>query len=64
MIITGRGIYLFHMLVVAPLLMYVGYTGVNTPQMIFNILMLLAVLVFLYHGNRVMQMMAVEESSI
>ena len=55
--ITPRNIYIFHMLVVAPLLMYVGYNGPNTDPNIFTALMALATLVFLYHSYRLSQLM-------
>jgi hypothetical protein len=45
-------INLFHILVVAPLLLYVGYNKGATPEFIFTLLIIMAVLVLLYHGYR------------
>jgi hypothetical protein len=42
---------LLHILVVAPLLFYVGYNRAETPEIVFNVLVVLALLVLLYHGN-------------
>lgn len=39
----------FHFLVVGPLLIYVGVKGKSTPQLVFWILVVLAVVVILYH---------------
>lgn len=54
--ITPRNIYLFHMFVVAPLLMYIGYNGSNVQPIIFNALIGLSIIVFLYHSNRLIQL--------
>lgn len=49
-------IYLFHTLFVAPLLFYIGYMnnfGSSKPnKMIYNLLILLAIVVFSYHSYR------------
>ena len=42
-------INLLHVLVVAPLLIYVGYTGKKCDEMLFNLLLVLGVVVLLYH---------------
>ena len=48
----GSQINLFHVLVVAPLLFYVGYNKCDTHELVFNLLMVIAILVLLYHGYR------------
>ncbi len=49
-------INLFHILFVAPLLFYVGYMhnyGVTKPpEAVYNLLIILAIVVFLYHLHR------------
>jgi hypothetical protein len=42
-------INLSHVLFVAPLLIYVGYIGKKCNDMLFNLLLVLGVVVFLYH---------------
>lgn len=42
-------INLLHVLVVAPLLIYVGYIGKKCDDMLFNILLVTGVVSFLYH---------------
>jgi hypothetical protein len=44
------------MFVVAPLLMYIGYNGSNVQPIIFNALIGLSIIVFLYHSNRLIQL--------
>lgn len=50
-------INLFHILFVAPLLFYIGYQnnyGHKKPAKdLYNLLIILAILVFLYHGYRI-----------
>lgn len=42
-------INLFHILFVAPLLVYIGVTGANTPDIVFKFLAILGLFVFIYH---------------
>lgn len=44
-----NSINLFHVLFVAPLLIYVGYNGANTNPAIFTAMMILGFLVAVYH---------------
>ena len=43
-------LYLFHALIVGPLLAYIGYKGSQTPEAIFKILLVFGIIVILYHG--------------
>lgn len=43
-------IYLFHILIVAPLLIYIGYSGSKTPEMLFKLLLIFGILVIIYHS--------------
>lgn len=43
-------INIFHILFVAPLLIYVGYKGANTNPAIFTAMMILGFIVILYHS--------------
>jgi hypothetical protein len=62
-LLKGRGeqeraylqkVYLFHTLVVAPLLLYVGIRGSETPPGVFGALLGLGSLAGLYHGYRLL----------
>lgn len=44
-------INLFHILAVAPLLVYVGYNRGNVDPRVYNVLLALGVVVALYHFN-------------
>jgi len=46
--------YAFHVLVVAPILGYVGWAGKNTNPHMFAVVGALAVMALLYHGGRIM----------
>ncbi len=48
--IRRRNIFVFHSLLVAPLLFYIGYFGKETPDQIWPVLIGLAALVLFYHG--------------
>jgi hypothetical protein len=43
-------IYLFHILIVAPLLIYIGYSGSKTPEMLFKLLLIFGVVIIIYHS--------------
>jgi hypothetical protein len=45
-------VYLFHVLAVAPLVIYVGYNGLNTDSRAFPVLLTFGVLALMYHGTR------------
>lgn len=47
-----KAINIFHILVVAPLFIYVGWFGASTPPAIFTLLLVLAPIVLLYHAYR------------
>ena len=42
-------IFLIHILFVGPLYIYVGYMKNKTPNMLFNIMLVLGIVVMLYH---------------
>ena len=46
---------LFHILIVVPILAYIGYHGANTPSTIFVMLMVTGLAVMIYHGYRYIQ---------
>ena len=48
-----RYIYIFHIFLVAPLLLYVGIQRDATPGWLFGLLGVLAAVIFLYHGAKV-----------
>ena len=41
---------IIHILIVAPLLGYVGYNAAKTPKMVFHVLLILAIIVASYHA--------------
>ncbi len=43
-------VILFHLVVVVPLFLFVGFNRAATPDWLYNVIMGMAVLVFLYHG--------------
>ena len=45
-------IYLIHIIFVAPLLIYVGYMKTKTHTNLFDIMLILGVVVFLYHLHK------------
>ena len=45
-------VYLFHILVVAPLFIYLGYKGAEAPKQLFTILIAMGVVIGLYHGYK------------
>lgn len=49
-----KWIYIFHILFVAPLLAYIGYNRGQVNPKIYTILLVLAVIVVLYHGKRLL----------
>ena len=50
-----KAINLFHMVFVAPLLIYIGYMGVDSLPQMFTVLLVLAPLVMLFHLYRAFQ---------
>lgn len=49
--ITNRGyVFLFHALIVGPLLFFIGYKGIKTPEALFTLLLIVGLVVILYHG--------------
>lgn len=47
-----KRIYLFHLIAVAPLLIYIGLKGKKTNEKLFGVLLILGVVAFTYHGMR------------
>ena len=50
-----KAINLFHIFFVAPLFLYVGWEGPNTPSAVYSLLLWLAPIVLIYHGYRAWQ---------
>ena len=48
----GQMIYLIHILLVGPLLIYIGYFKQNTHKTVFDILLIIGIVVVLYHGYK------------
>lgn len=52
-------INLFHFFIIAPLLLYIGYCQnycINKPdKIVYDILVVLAISVFIFHGYRIFQ---------
>ena len=48
----GRGLYLFHVLVVATILGLVGYQKANTPEFIYYVMFFLGLAAIAYHGKQ------------
>jgi len=47
-----RNVYLFHLLIIAPLLIYVGFYGIKANEKIFPVLLSIGSIAGLYHGIR------------
>lgn len=45
-------VYLFHLILVSPLLLYVGFLGANADKRVYDMLLMLGVLATGYHGFR------------
>jgi hypothetical protein len=45
-------VYIFHILIVAPLLFYIGYMKERVPNQVYVILMAVAVTIALYHSYK------------
>ena len=43
-------VYLIHILLVGPIFIYVGYAKKNTPNLVFNVLLIIGIVVVVYHG--------------
>jgi len=43
---------LFHILVVAPMLLFVGFQRADTPVWLYNTFLVLGIVILLYHGFR------------
>jgi hypothetical protein len=48
--ISAAWVNLIHILLVGPLLMYIGWTGAETPRKFFELLMMLGFAAIGYHG--------------
>jgi hypothetical protein len=51
--IYKKNVYLFHILVVSPILIYVGIKGSNTPKDIYPIVLTVGISALIYHGYRI-----------
>lgn len=47
-----RNVYFFHVFMIAPILIYAGYMGVNTPKNVFSFIGGIGALAGVYHGAR------------
>jgi hypothetical protein len=43
---------IFHILVVAPLLLFVGFQRADTPSWLYNVFLVMGIIILLYHGFR------------
>jgi len=50
--IYTRNVYLFHIITVAPILLYTGYYGAKTDERVYPVLLSIGVIALLYHGMR------------
>ena len=48
-----KRVYLFHVIVVAPLLIYIGYYGAKSNVKVFPVLLATGLIAMLYHGFRI-----------
>lgn len=48
----GQIIYLIHILLVGPLLIYIGYYKQNTHKTVFDVILIIGIVVVLYHGYK------------
>lgn len=55
--------YIFHLLVVGPLLMYVGYKGRTVESHFFTIILVMAIIAMAYHGNQLFERLCDKKSS-
>ena len=46
-------VYLFHIIAIAPLLIYIGYMGKNSNKNVFPVLFVTGLIALAYHGYRV-----------
>ena len=49
------GVYAFHVTIVAPLLMWIGYNKCETSEDIFQLVLLIGVMALVYHSFRLYQ---------
>ena len=43
---------LFHILVIAPLLLFVGFQRADTPPWLYNVFLVMGIIILFYHGYR------------
>ena len=43
---------LFHILIIAPLFLFVGFQRADTPTWLYNVFLVLGIIILLYHGYR------------
>ena len=49
-----RQVYFFHVVIIAPILIYVGMQGVKSDSRVFALVLALGILALLYHGGRLL----------
>jgi len=57
-------VYLFHILVIAPLLFYIGYMKEKVPSQLYVILMAMAVVIALYHSFKLVNIVMKQQPII
>ena len=57
-------VYLFHILVIAPLLFYIGYMKEKVPSQLYVILMAMAVVIALYHSFKLVNIVMKQKPMI
>ena len=57
-------IYLIHIVFVAPLLIYVGYMKNKTNITLFNVMLILGVVVFLYHLHKLYKSLSYKKEKV
>ena len=45
-----KSVFAFHLIIVAPILLYVGYMGKDADEKVFIGLFILGIVVFMHHG--------------
>ena len=48
-----RRVYLFHVIAIAPILLYVGYYGVKSNKKMFPVILSFGLMALVYHGFRI-----------
>ena len=56
-------IYLIHIVFVAPLFIYVGYMKTKTTDTLFNVMLVLGVVTFLYHLHKLYKSLSYKQTT-